>query len=185
MLNKHFQDIVTQATNTTSVISTEVIESLWSGYGEIVRVGLSDAQLKSVVLKYITFPTETNHPRGWNTTFSHQRKIKSYDVEMHWYRDWSKQCDDSCRVAKCYVAKDVDDECIIVLEDLDAAGFPDRYSSLDKDGAKLCLSWLANFHALFVNVEPEGLWATGTPLCQDSCPVYISINSGRGKINDK
>jgi len=162
MLNKHFQSIVTQSTNTPAVTKTDVIESLWSGYGEIVRVSLSDPQLTSVVLKYITFPTEINHPRGWNTNFSHQRKIKSYDVEMHWYRDWSKQCEGTCRIAKCYVAKDVDDECVIVLEDLDAAGFPDRYSSLDKDGAKLCLSWLANFHALFMNVEAKGLWRTGT-----------------------
>ena len=27
---------------------------------------------------------------------------------------------------------------------------------------KACLSWLANFHAVFLGVEPEGLWPVGT-----------------------
>jgi len=162
MLNNHFKDIVTNVTNANAVTTTETIQSLWSGYGEIVRVGLSGSQLTSVVLKYIVFQTESHHPRGWNTDFSHKRKIKSYDVEMHWYRDWSKQCGDDCRVANCYAATDIDDECVIVLEDLDAAGFPDRYSSLDKVGAKLCLAWLANFHAQFMNTKPKGLWDNGS-----------------------
>lgn len=48
------------------------------------------------------------------------------------------------------------------MEDLDAAGFPVRKSSLDKAGVKLCLSWLANFHAAFLNEVPDGLWQTGT-----------------------
>jgi len=32
-----------------------------------------------------------------------------------------------------------------------------------KDGEiRVCLSWLANFHALFLGVDPEGLWPVGT-----------------------
>jgi len=174
MLNNHFKDIVTNVTSANSVTTTELIQSLWSGYGEIVRVGLSGSQLKSIVLKYIVFPTESNHPRGWNTDFSHERKLKSYDVEMCWYHDWSEQCGDACRVAKCYATKDIDGECVIVLEDLDASGFPDRYSSLDKTGAKLCLAWLANFHAKFMNLKPKGLWEFGTYWHLDTRPDELA-----------
>jgi len=165
-MNKHFQDFVLNATGATAIRSQQVIQTLWSGYGEIVRVELAHsnlcADLSSVVLKYIALLTDAAHPRGWNTDLSHARKIKSYAVEMHWYRDWSGRCGERCRVARCYAATAAADESVIVLEDLDAAGYPLRKSELDMDGVKLCLSWLANFHATFMGVTPEGLWQTGT-----------------------
>ena len=43
-----------------------------------------------------------------------------------------------------------------------SSGFPIRKSHLDKEGVKTCLSWLANFHAKFMNVKPDGLWQTGS-----------------------
>ncbi len=161
-MNKHFQDFVLNTTGATAITSQQVIQTLWSGYGEVVRVELVGSDLKSVVLKYIVFPSEADHSRGWNTDFAHARKIKSYDVEMHWYRDWSNQCGEACRVASCYAATEVSDERVIMLQDLDAAGFPIRKSSLDISEVKLCLSWLANFHATFMGVKPDGLWQTGT-----------------------
>ena len=163
-MNKHFQDIVLKVMGAREIRSQELIQTLWSGYGEVVRVGLVGAEIGTVVLKYIVLPEGANpkHPRGWDTDRSHARKIKSYDVEMHWYRDWSKRCAAACRVPKCYAASSDEHEHVIVLEDLDAAGFPVRKSSLDKEEAKTCLSWLANFHATFMNEPPVGLWQTGT-----------------------
>ncbi len=140
----------------------EVIQTLWSGYGEIVRVALTGADIQSAVLKYIVLPEEMIHPRGWDTNHSHERKVKSYDVEMHWYKNWSNRCNILCRVAQCYAATSDAQEHIIVLEDLDAAGFSLRKSSLNKKEVKLCLKWLANFHAVFIDEKPEGLWETGT-----------------------
>lgn len=161
-MNKHFQDFVLSSTGATAITSQLVIQTLWSGYGEIVRLGLVGSELASVVLKYIALPSEAVHPRGWNTDRSHARKIKSYAVEMHWYRDWSERCGEACRVARCYAATSAADESVIVLEDLDAAGFPLRKSELDMDGVKLCLRWLASFHARFMGGRPEGLWQTGS-----------------------
>lgn len=142
-----------------------MIQTLWSGYGEIVRLRLDGSDLSSVVLKYIVLPNESNqsnHPRGWNTNHSHARKVNSYDVEMCWYRDWSAQCGEGCRVAHCYAATADGHERVIVLEDLDTAGFPVRYADLELDGVKLCLTWLAHFHATFMGVKPEGLWQKGS-----------------------
>jgi aminoglycoside phosphotransferase (APT) family kinase protein len=48
------------------------------------------------------------------------------------------------------------------LEDLDAAGFPERRRSADGDTLDRCLAWLAAFHATFFASPPDGLWATGT-----------------------
>ena len=50
----------------------------------------------------------------------------------------------------------------MVLEDLDAAGFPVRKSELSLEGMAPCLSWLASFHAKFLNEQPTDLWPIGT-----------------------
>jgi len=49
-----------------------------------------------------------------------------------------------------------------VLEDLDAAGYPVRASYVSNNEIEACLSWLANFHATFMNKTPENLWKQGT-----------------------
>lgn len=68
-----------------SITSYEQIQSLWSGYGELVRVGMSGSEVKSVIVKHIQLPESELHPKGWNTALSHQRKLKSYQVEVNWY----------------------------------------------------------------------------------------------------
>ena len=150
-------------TGASVITSRNTIQRLWSGYGELVKLGLAGSGPgSSVVVKYIVLPSVSVHPRGWNTDRSHARKIRSYDVEMHWYRDWSARCGDACRVARCYAATRVGDERMIVMEDLDAAGFRVRHSELDLAGVKLCLRWLANFHATFMGENPGALWQKGS-----------------------
>ncbi len=139
-----------------------IIQTLWSGYGEIIRVALTGAKIQSAILKYIVLPEEVAHPRGWNTNRSHERKVSSYSVEMHWYRDWSHRCNSLCRVAQCYAASSDAHEHIIVLEDLDSAGFAVRKSMLNKEETKACLKWLANFHAIFLGEKPDKLWEKGS-----------------------
>ncbi|PCI94943.1 MAG: choline kinase [Flavobacteriales bacterium] len=150
---------ITKATNAEEI---EHIQTLWSGYGNISRYALTGSNLNTVIVKNIIYPNQTNHPRGWNTAVSHQRKVKSYQVETEWYKSFSDLCNDDCRIPKCYGTENIGEEQVIVLEDLDAAGFPVRKSDLTKDEVKICLKWLANFHATFLNIKPEGLWGSGT-----------------------
>ncbi len=49
-----------------------------------------------------------------------------------------------------------------MLEDIDAAGFPVRRQDATDADMLACLGWLADFHARFLGVAPEGLWPTGT-----------------------
>lgn len=154
----------------TEIVSQEVIQTLWSGYGEIIRCQLREtgkADLTSVIVKYIQFPDNSDprnhkHPRGWDTGLSHERKVKSYEVETQWYRDFSQHCDVHCRVAQCYSASVIDEGRMLILEDLDTAGFSARYTSLNHESVQRCLIWLANFHARFMNEKPTGLWPEGT-----------------------
>lgn len=151
-----------RVTGAERVTSTDLIQELWSGYGKILRVHLSGGNRESVVVKYVEIPSSANHPRGWNSSISHERKLKSYQIEIRWYLDWSSRCEAGCRVPQCLGFESVDDEIFLILEDLDAAGFPERPRSIGWTEIEICLGWLAHFHARFMNTEPAGLWPVGT-----------------------
>ncbi len=142
---------------------TQSIQSLWSNYGEIYKADLifPDDTLK-VVIKDIYPPSEMEHPRGWNTDVSHQRKLKSYQVEENWYKDYSKRCDETCKVPKLYTSLSDDHRSVFILEDLDFSGLELRKSKLLPEEAKLCLKWLANFHAQFMGTPAHELWKKGS-----------------------
>lgn len=133
--------------------------------------------MNSVVVKQVNLSGQGHHPRGWNTDISHQRKLRSYEVEMAWYEQWSRYCDSACHVPDCLALESQGDEILLVLEDLDAAGFPERRSSVSLDEMKACLSWLANFHATFMGEQPKGLWPIGTYWHLDTRPDELEALS--------
>jgi aminoglycoside phosphotransferase (APT) family kinase protein len=156
-------DRVVARTGARRVIDVQPVQSLWSGYGEILRVGLEGGEHASVVVKHVRPPSmEGDHA----ARRSHARKLRSYEVERAWYRHHAARCDDSCRVARCFAADRDDAGWLFVLEDLDAAGFPSRRRSLSDAEIDACLSWLASFHATFVHrageTSPADLWPQGT-----------------------
>ena len=154
--------IVLRWTGAVSISSTEVVQSLWSGYGQIVRCHLTGCTTPSVVLKHVRWPDVQTHPRGWTTDHSHQRKLKSYQVETAWYERDAQRCLDGCRVPNCLAVEHRCDGVVLLLEDLNAAGFAGRRQNVNDTETDACLSWLANFHATFMAEQPEELWAVGT-----------------------
>src|SRR3954465_9090124 len=86
---------VAKATGAVSARRVERIQSLWSGYGEIVRVRLTGAERATAIVKSVKPPA---HVRGKRPDASHARKCRSYDVELAWYRTLAARCDDTCRV---------------------------------------------------------------------------------------
>jgi len=161
-MEAHFETFILQVTSAASVAEEETIQSLWSGYGKIVRYNVHEGIVPSVVVKQIQLSTKENHPRGWNTSISHERKVKSYEVETQWYKNFNAACDENCRTPKCFGITEHKGNLVIVLEDLNAAGFPIRKERVTLKEIKACLSWLAHFHATFMTFKPEGLWAIGT-----------------------
>lgn len=149
-----------KSTNAQSVLSVEPFQELWSGYGQISRLHLDGAPYPSIIVKHVQLGGANGHPRGWNTDFGHQRKLKSYQVETKWYEHYSGES--TARLPKCYGVEHFDEEVLILLEDLDAAGFPIRKNNLAWPAMKACIKWLAEFHASFMGSKPEGLWEEGT-----------------------
>ena len=151
-----------KATSASRYETVETIQSLWSGYGQIQRGKLIGAATESVILKHVKPPNTQSHPRGWNSNRSHERKLRSYEVETHWYQHYSARCDSLCRISRLICASQHDGEFLIALEDLDEAGFPVRKSTLSRSLIDACLRWLAEFHATFLGEQATGLWQTGT-----------------------
>ncbi len=171
-MSKALENLILNQLTASKITDTQQIQSLWSGYGQIVRYALEGAQVQSVVVKHVKLPDAAEHPRGWNTDISHQRKIKSYQVESNWYQHWASQCDDGCRVPQCFAVESSESEFFVLLEDLDASGFPIRKDTATTKDMKNCLRWLANFHATFLFIDDEAsadsdkissqLWPIGT-----------------------
>ncbi len=161
-MHPEFTDIIRQVTGATDIRLVEGIQELWSGYGAILRYALTGSDRSTVVVKHVRLADGGDHPRGWNTDLSHQRKLRSYQVETAWYRDWSRHCGDGCRVPQSLAVETRADETLMVLEDLDAVGYPERKDSVRKKEIAACLQWLAEFHATFLGVDPAGLWPQGT-----------------------
>jgi len=161
-MQQDFLDIIRNAAGANAIKLVEVIQELWSGYGTIKRYRLSGTERSHVVVKHVHFPDSTDHPRGWNTNLSHQRKLKSYRVERAWYSDWSSLCGADCAVPHCLALESRGDETLIVLEDLDDSGFSGRRENVSKTEIVACLHWLANFHATFLGCRPDKLWQQGT-----------------------
>lgn len=159
-MSTNWKQLILDNSKAVDARKLESVQSLWSGYGEIFRVQLVPESLGTLIVKEVTPPDHNQHPRGWNTDRSLQRKLKSYDVEAHWYKQWSR--DSQSRVPACIASIKNGDQSSIVLEDLDASGYHIRHHRLSPTQAKSCLLWLANFHAGFIHSEPTGLWPVGT-----------------------
>ncbi len=115
------------------------LQSLWDGYGEIVRERVGDA---TVIVKTVRPPRN-----------AHPRKTRSYEVEATFYEKYAARCDETCRVARLIERSPGR----LVLEDLDVE-FPRRGGELEP-----CLEWLAAFHTRFLGVRADdGLWPIGT-----------------------
>lgn len=154
--------VVVAAAGATSIVSTEAVQSLWGGYGQIVRCHVEGGAQPSVIVKHVRWPDQRDHPYGWTSDLSHERKLESYRVETAWYGHHAATTSDSCRVPRCLALEAGSDEVIMVMEDLDASGFAGRRDRVSARELDACLAWLANFHATFMGAAPDGLWPAGT-----------------------
>ncbi len=142
---------VVETTGASAIVGSQRVASLWGGYGQLVRIRLTGASA----------PVEPP-AAGASRSVSHRRKVDSYDVESAFYRSYAARSGEHPRVARHLGQRMGGGQWLILLEDLDAAGFPRRIR--DPRGAELeaCVGWLAAFHARFFGEAPRGVWSEGT-----------------------
>lgn len=167
-------DIITDATGAKAISAVESIQSLWSGYGEILRIHLQGGSYRSVILKHIKLPQLAEHPRGWNTNLSHQRKLHSYQVESHWYQHYAHRCQQQCPIPQLLSVHESEDETFLLITDLADAGFTKIKDTANQQDIKACLSWLAHFHATFMQQPAKGLWPCGSYWHLDTRPDELA-----------
>lgn len=85
-------------------------------------------------------------------------------MERKWYQQYAHHTNIHCRVPQSYHAVEVGTALLLIMEDLDASGYAIRQDpeTVTLAHAKGCLTWLAYFHARFMDAAPEGLWPVGT-----------------------
>lgn len=157
-IDKTLMQALLNAGKAKTIEKVELIQELWSGYGRLERVSFD---VGSIILKLIKPPKEQDHPRGWNNNLSHQRKLKSYEVERNWYRDYNSPIEGAKLPTLLAAGKLDHGEQYIILEDLFSHGFKTK-SEINNEEIKRCLKWLANFHRQFLAIKPKGLWEVGT-----------------------
>lgn len=145
-----------------SIRVIEQVQGLWSGYGSIIRCYSKNKDLNYIV-KYIqTSEPTTPHPRGWSGDTSHQRKVKSYKVEMTFYQQYAKQCNKLCKIPKLVETIELNNGHLLVMEDLYASGYQISAQRNDWGRLKIAIHWLANFHSIFMFSKTDRLWPQGS-----------------------
>ncbi len=173
-MHQSLKKVILTASCASEIGDVEIIQSLWSGYGELRRVSLVGAQVPSVIVKDIQLPSEVeNQPRGWNSDFAHQRKLKSYRVEMAWYEYYASKTTELCKVPVLIKAEYHEPTLVLILEDL-GHKYPQLPTEIDLDAVKVCLRWLASFHAQFMGNGAERLWPEGTYWHLETRPEELS-----------
>ncbi|HEX6273233.1 MAG TPA: phosphotransferase, partial [Polyangiaceae bacterium] len=152
--------LVARATGVRSVELGERVQALWGGYGEIRRATLSGTTASKVIVKHVVPPSAA--ASSPSEARSHRRKLRSYEVECAFYRTYAARCGSGCRVPAAVHAGAPGASTLLVLEDLDAAGFGERRNRVSETELQACLRWLAAFHANFLGEPPESLWKVGT-----------------------
>lgn len=152
--------MITSELKELGYLPLEKIQSLWSGYGQVLRC-YSEHLGKPVVLKVVVPEGKTEHPRGWASDVSHQRKLHSYQVESNFYRLYSKETNGECRVPMFYKVVPFEQGMLLVMEDLHHSGFSIEHKNGDQRSLAIAIKWLANFHAVFMGNEAHDLWSDG------------------------
>ena len=146
--------------NDPSLVINEQLQSLWSGYGQIVRCKSGQSK-NSYIVKVISPDNTKNHPRGWNTSTSHQRKITSYQVEANFYQHYAGLTDMHNKVPRLIASHKSEEMILLVMEDLDKSGYNIRKNFASWQDLAIAIRWLAYFHARFMGVEGKELWPVG------------------------
>jgi hypothetical protein len=149
---------IARATGARQVALGERLQSLWGGYGELWRAELTlPGATTSSVVKVV-------QPPAGDSGASQRRKLRSYEVERHFYETYAARCLEpaGCRIPRPMALEHADGGWLFVLEDLDAAGYAERRGRARPAEISATLRWLASFHARFVGAAPDGLWKAGT-----------------------
>lgn len=134
------------------VVRAVEFQRLWGGYGRLWRLELESGQ--TVIVKWVEPPLHAAR-NAW----AHARKLRSYEIEVHFYAELGPSA--PVRVPSLLGFDRAEGRFCLLLEDLDAAGYPERLHRLSDVELAAVLHSLARFHAFWVGRCPSGVWPEG------------------------
>ncbi|MGB0638703.1 MAG: phosphotransferase, partial [Myxococcota bacterium] len=177
-MHQHVRDRILRLTKADDIDRTELIQPLWNNYGTLSRVFLHGGDHPSVIVKHITIPDQLVHPRGFATSISRDRKVRSYQVETHWYQHQNQQVSAASPTPTCLDAFEEGGELFLLLEDLSTRGFHRALYRTSWSEISVVLRWLAHFHAQFLGDSAQGLWPCGTYWHLETRPDELATIEG-------
>ena len=180
MIPETIRNHIIDITGASGLGNIQEIQPLWNNYGSLLRIFLNDSENHgSVILKWIQIPTELKHPKGFATSLSNQRKVRSYVVEECWYASFNKSIAISESPTPIHLDSwQTNNGTCILLEDLNQRGFSNRLYRCTEDNIKTVIRWLAHFHAANINRDATGLWECGTYWHLDTRPDELKEIEG-------
>lgn len=161
--------IVINKTKANKFIGLELIQNLWSDYGQLYRCYLDNS---SVILKLINADNRLTYDQDQDSNLGHLRKKTSYKVEAYWYQKYNTPINGALR-PKLIASGLYQNYQYLILEDLKNMGFHPKLSPSQNE-IQNCLSWLAHFHSFFLGHEGRGLWPIGTYWHLDTRPQELN-----------
>ena len=156
-MDEAVERFVIHATGAARVAQARPIQTLWGGYGQLLRAHLRGSPHETVIVKHVVAPRSPSQE-----DLGHLRKLRSYRVEQAFYARYAERSPPGARVAAHVGQQHDNDNFVLVMEDLDAAGYDRRLRDPRDEALAACLAWLASFHAAFLHERPVGLWEEGS-----------------------
>lgn len=154
----------------TQVISAPIAEQqeqqLWSGCGDMLFI---DHDAGRLAIKRTQVPSHIEHRRITQSTQALQRKAKSYEVERNFYKYHAIELLHPCNTANYLGEGKCGDIDYMVLRDFSAQGFVQSDSPTQSQLLAL-ITWLAKFHAHFLQSPAEHVWPQGNYWHLDTRP---------------
>jgi fructose-1,6-bisphosphatase/inositol monophosphatase family enzyme len=142
----------------------DLIQTLWSGYGQLIRVTTNLKERPSFIVKNINIESsDIKHPKGKLTEESHRRKVISYENERYWYKRYAGSVNEmGCKIPYYLNKKNQTKRSYLILEDLQVIGFDQELARPNRQQIKACIAWLASFHGYFLDDRDQSLWDQGS-----------------------
>lgn len=157
-LNKPIERLIRRGTGAIEILDVEVIQEVWGGNGEVLRVQLSGAP--QVVVKKILMPAGAKKKKRKDKGL--ERTLLSYDNELSFYENYASRLPTSSRTPQFFAGQRLEDSWVFVLEDLGESGFFPLGKGANADQIRAALRWLAGLHASFLGQPSPDLWKAGS-----------------------
>lgn len=154
------------------------LKQLWSDCGGLYSARLRD---ENIVIKASRVPSSIKHSRIEQSSVAKNRKAWSYENELSFYQRHSDVLAEKKLTLQCFAVHQFNDSCYLALNNFESMGFR-NLTCVNMSEIKAVISWLAKFHAHFLQINnQEGFERGGYWHLNTRPDEYIKMNDSMVK----